>query len=70
MNRPDTDTKANIQAEPASSAGEPRATREEAEEAVRVLMRWVPAERNWADGPSRGQSIGYFDQASGKVLTN
>ena len=57
MNRPDTDTKANIQAEPASTAGEPSATREEAEEAVRILMRWVgedPAREGLLGTPSRG----------------
>lgn len=36
---------------------------------IRVVMRWVPSERNWADGPSRGQSIGYFDQKLGEVVT-
>ena len=36
---------------------------------VRVLMRFTSSERNWADGPSRGQVIGYFDMATGKVVT-
>jgi|MDSV01.2.fsa_nt_gb GTP cyclohydrolase I len=56
MNRPDTETKANIQEQPASTPGEPNATREEAEEAVRVLMRWVgedPAREGLLGTPSR-----------------
>ena len=56
MNRPDTDTKANIQEQPASTPGEQNATREEAEEAVRVLMRWVgedPAREGLLGTPSR-----------------
>ena len=36
---------------------------------IRALMRWVPSECNWADGPSRGEHIGYFCQATGKVVT-
>ena len=56
MNRPDTDTKANIQEQPASTPGEPNATREEAEDAVRVLMRWggeEPAREGLLGTPSR-----------------
>ena len=36
---------------------------------VRIHLRWVPSARNWADGPSRGHRIGYFDQKSKMVKT-
>ena len=36
---------------------------------IRVLMRFVPSHRNWADGPSRGEMVGCYDQASNRIIT-
>jgi len=36
---------------------------------LRILMRWVPGRYNWADGPSRGHKIGYYNQSTRSVLT-
>ena len=35
----------------------------------RIVYRFVRSARNWADGPSRGHRIGYWDAMSRKVIT-
>ena len=37
---------------------------------IRILMSWVPSRLNWADGPSRGHAIGYFDHQTRQVTTS
>ncbi len=35
---------------------------------ITFLMRWVESRRNYLDGPSRGEKLGYLDEATGRVL--
>ena len=36
---------------------------------VKIYLRWTPSARKWADGPSRGHGIGYWDASARKVIT-
>lgn len=35
---------------------------------IRLVMRYTPSSRNWADGPSRGHGVGYYHAASKKMI--
>ena len=35
---------------------------------LKILYRFVPSRRNWADGPSRQKSLGFVDARTGKVI--
>ena len=34
---------------------------------LKIVSRWVPSLRNWADGVSRGRGLGYLDLRTGLV---
>ena len=35
---------------------------------LKVLYRFVPSRRNWADGPSRQKGLGYLGPKTGRVV--